>query len=97
MSDDQRNSRNWLQFFFGKYTLPGFIPALGRLIQKAGDGFLKSSKAHKVRYLIIYALIVLSAGVFFWFRTMESRKPQPIYIDYSVRPPENISDPEYRT
>jgi uncharacterized protein YfaS (alpha-2-macroglobulin family) len=97
MADNQGNPQSWLQFIFGKYTLPGFITALGRLLKKASTNFGRSFKAHKVRYFIIYALIILCVGGVAGIRFLLSRRPQPISISYSVRKPENVADPEYRT
>ncbi|MDR1904586.1 MAG: alpha-2-macroglobulin [Treponema sp.] len=108
MSHQKRDFKSWLHFFLGFYTPPEFVliilkfftggrfKELLRPLSSKSDQIKAAYKTHRVRFFVImgtiYAVILFFIGFFFF----ESRKPQPIFIDFFVSAPTNEPDPDDR-
>ncbi|MDR3147837.1 MAG: alpha-2-macroglobulin family protein [Treponema sp.] len=88
---EKKTGKNWLRFFLGSYTPPEFLGVLFRFFFKGGIvRFLarllapagRFCKAHRFLSVLFCTLIVLLIGALAALSFYQSRRPQPIVVDY---------------
>ncbi|MDR3249452.1 MAG: hypothetical protein LBT39_11775, partial [Treponema sp.] len=94
---DKKPGRNWVKFFLGSYTPPGFVLLLCRFFQgpfiktakKLLAPVVKLYKTRRVLFFLIVGFIYAGIAALFGYSFYQSRKPQPYSIVFEVRNPEN--------
>jgi len=95
-----------VRFFLGSYTPPGFILLLAGAFKRGpvpkiakiiGAFFYNQWNNHRVRFCAVVAVLCLIPIGFSVYNFIESRKPQPISVSYSVRAPDTTGNPDYRS
>ncbi|MDR1430465.1 MAG: alpha-2-macroglobulin family protein [Spirochaetaceae bacterium] len=90
--------RNWLRFFLGSYTPPGFLRAIyhffaggkfGEKCRAFADFNKRAFKAHRARYIAAYAALIVAAGAFTGWRMVSSRTVRPIRVGFTWSVPDN--------
>jgi uncharacterized protein YfaS (alpha-2-macroglobulin family) len=88
---EKKQGRNWLKFFFGSYTPPEFLGLLFRFFFKGGiAGAAKRLvspagalyRTHRALFFLLCGLVLAGIGVLWGWNFYQSRRPQPIVVDY---------------
>ncbi|MDR0401076.1 MAG: hypothetical protein LBH51_09060, partial [Treponema sp.] len=90
---EKRRVKDWLVFFLGSYRPPEFLRILfrfffkggiGRAVKQLGSRLTAWRRTRRVLFYLTLGLILLGAGGLFAWRFYQSRKPQPIHIEYTL-------------
>ncbi|MDR0442273.1 MAG: alpha-2-macroglobulin family protein [Treponema sp.] len=96
----KQGAKDFARFVFGSYKPPEFIKLLAGPCMRAagttGTFFKGQWQNHRLRFCAVVAGICVLAGGFASYNFYQSRKPQPIYVSFSIQTPGTTGDPEYR-
>jgi uncharacterized protein YfaS (alpha-2-macroglobulin family) len=96
---------DYVRFFLGSYKPPEFFGVIAAYfakgpippaVKKTGAFFVDQWKTHRVRSCAVIAVLCLIPIGFSAYKFYESRKPQPIAVNYSVQSPGTTGHPDAR-
>ncbi|QQO09971.1 alpha-2-macroglobulin family protein [Breznakiella homolactica] len=91
--NSDKEPRNWIHFFLGRYSPPEFIKiAVNRIKTSVFPWIREHSKTIRKTALIAAGVIIVFFGILVGYSFYQSRKPQPIVIRSSVSSPSFILD-----